>query len=168
MFYYAGIGSRKTPEVILKRFENIASLLAQKGGILRSGAADGADNAFEKGCDKEPNSKKEIYLPWKGFNGSESKLYTITPEAMLIAQKFHPYWDNLSNGAKKLHARNSYQVLGYDLKTLSNFVVCWTEGGKITGGTGQALRIAKAYSIPVFNYGEDGAEEKLLEFIESI
>ena len=47
--------------------------------------------------------------------------------------------------------RNGYQVLGYDLKTPSKFLICWTKDGKETGGTAQAMRIAKDYKIPVYN-----------------
>lgn len=44
-----------------------------------------------------------------------------------------------------------YQVLGYDLKTPSDMVICWTKDGGASGGTGQALRIAKDYNIPIYN-----------------
>jgi len=88
---------------------------------------------------------------------------------MNIAAIYHPYWNNLSYGAKKLLARNVYQVLGYDLQTPSSFIVCWTKDGKGSGGTGQAIRIAKAYGIPVFDYGGyDEVEERLDEYIKGI
>ena len=45
--YYTGIGSRKTPENILKKFKDIATFLETKQYILRSGGAEGADSAFE-------------------------------------------------------------------------------------------------------------------------
>jgi len=70
-----------------------------------------------------------------------------------MAEKFHPYWHNLSQGARKLQARNNYQVLGWDLNTPSEFIICWTKKGKGQGGAGQAIRIAKAYNIPVFDAG---------------
>ena len=149
---YAGIGSRETPTEILAIFEHLGRWLATKGFTLRSGHADGADTAFEIGC-STVNGSMEIYLPWASFNGSQSTLNSITPEAEAIARKFHPRYDNLSQGAKKLQARNSYQVLGYDLKTPVNFIVCWTPNGSGSGGTGQAIRIAKAYNIPVFDFG---------------
>ena len=44
--------------------------------------------------------------------------------------------------------RNVFQVLGADLKTPTEFIICWTDK---YGGTQQALRIAKSFSIPVFN-----------------
>lgn len=168
MIYYAGIGSRETTQEMLQHFEYIGKLLAEKGFTLRSGGAKGADSAFEKGCDKA-NGQKEIFLPWRGFENSTSKLYSVSNEAMKIAATYHPYWYNLSQGAQKLQARNSYQVLGSDLNTPSNFIICYTKGGKGSGGTGQAIRIAKANNIPVFDFGSnDGVEERFKEFIDKL
>lgn len=153
--YYAGIGARKTPKEIQDLFANVGKYLANERFVLRSGGAKGADQAFEKGCDLA-KGKKEIYLPWRGFEGSNSPLIVKDKKAFEIAEKFHPYWHNLSEGAKKLQARNSHQILGLDLNTPSKFVICWTEGGKGLGGTGQALRVAKHYKIPIFDAGKYG------------
>lgn len=146
--YYAGIGSRNTPNDFLDLFTRVARYLSSKGIILRSGGARGADSAFERGA-----KYKEIYLPWKGFENSTSNLVVSDKRAFDIASKYHPRWDYLSQGAKRLQARNSHQILGADLSTPSSFVICWTRGGKGEGGTGQALRIAKAYNIPIFDCG---------------
>ena len=67
---YAGIGSRETPGGTLKRMGVISGALHTLGFKLRSGAADGADSAFEKFA----GNNKEIYLPWKGFNKHPSEL----------------------------------------------------------------------------------------------
>lgn len=160
MIYYAGIGSRETPKGVLAFFEKLGAWLAQKGFILRSGAAQGADRAFEIGCDKV-QGKKEIFLPWKGFEGSVSQLIVSNHEAFEIAAKYHPYWHNLKDGAKSLQVRNTHQVLGWDLKTPSSFVLCWTKNGSGSGGTGQAIRIAKAYDIPVFDAGKYKSVDEL-------
>ncbi|MGJ0846451.1 hypothetical protein ACR77J_07175 [Tissierella praeacuta] len=153
MNYYAGIGSRETPKDVLIVFEKLAAFLANQGFILRSGGAEGADKAFEIGCDSV-NGKKEIYLPWKEFEGSKSNLIVNNPKAFEIAKQFHPYWYNLSQGAQKLQARNSHQVLGEDLNTPSKFIICWTKNGNGSGGTGQAIRIAKYWNIPIFDAGK--------------
>src|SRR6185312_2468267 len=158
MKYSAGIGSRETPQYVLGYFNMLGAYLAEKGFMLRSGAAQGADIAFEIGCDKV-NGQKEIYLPWKNFAGSESDLVVSNPEAYQIAEYFHPYWHNLKDGAKPLQARNSHQILGWDLRTPSNFVICWTKDGKGLGGTGQAIRVAEYYNIPVFDAGKYSTTE---------
>ena len=149
MFYYAGIGSRETPKEFLDLFTNVAKYLSTKDCVLRSGGASGSDKAFELGA-----THKEIFLPWKGFEGSNSNLVVQDGKAFDIASKYHPRWNYLSQGAKKLHARNSCQVLGRDLESPSDFIICWTKGGKGNGGTGQALRIAKDYNIPIFDCGK--------------
>lgn len=158
--YYAGIGARKTPKNILELMSNIGEHYAKCGFILRSGGADGADKAFEIGCDRV-NGKKEIYLPWKGFNGSTSEFILSSNEAYKIASEFHPSWDYLKSSVKGLHARNTHQILGSDLKTPSKFVVCWTEKGLDIGGTAQAIRLARGSGIKVFNIG---AYENLRDF----
>ena len=76
---------------------------------------------------------------------------------MQMAAAHHPAWERLGRGARSLHARNCHQILGRDLDDPVSFVVCWTPDGATThpgpstGGTGQALRIAAAHDIPVFN-----------------
>jgi hypothetical protein len=150
---YAGIGSTKTPDDIQKLFIKIGYELAIRGEKLRSGAAKSADKAFEKGCDLG-RGKKEIYLPWKKFEGSSSKLIVSNKEAFNIGAKYHPRWNKLTDAAQLLQARNSHQVLGWELDEPCDFIVCWTEGGKLKGGTSQALRIAKDYDIPIFNFGD--------------
>ena len=141
---------------LFPKIRRISHYLEEKGYILRSGGANGADKFFEVGV-----KNKEIYLPWKGFNNNDSRLFTISKEAIKMAESYHPNWLGLSDAARSLMARNCYQVLGEDLKTPSEFIVCYTTDGKASGGTGQALRIAKDKSIPVFNLFYPDAEEKL-------
>lgn len=145
--YYAGIGSRKTPPDILDKMKVIGYVLAKERLVLRSGAAEGADSAFENGCN-HAKGEKEIYLPWKSFNGSDSLLWPPTIDGLQLAEKYHPSWNKLADSVKKLHARNSHQLLGYDLKTPSSFVICYSPG---TGGTEQSIRIAESLKIPVIN-----------------
>lgn len=165
---YAGIGSRETPAEVLADMRNIAHDLTCKGWTVRSGAADGADRAFEEGALDACSAgyyagsrpRPEVYLPWPSFNeGNRAMLgtrYYVTgpqAEAFEIAAQFHPAWANLAPAVRKLHARNVHQVLGPDVTTpiLSSFVLCWTKGGSGGGGTGQALRIARHYGVPIFD-----------------
>lgn len=164
---YAGIGARDLPEEYKTPMVNLARYMASYNHTLRSGGANGADTAFEKGCDVL-SGKKEIYLPKKGFNKNPSPLFGSTREARQIAKHFHPYWENLGCYARDFMGRNTYQILGLDLKTPADCVICWTPEGKIVGGTGQALRMAEHYHIPVFNLGECSLEEsneKIVKFL---
>lgn len=151
---YAGIGSRQTPSHILDLMTKIGRALAERGVILRSGAADGADAAFERGCDQVQGTK-EIYLPWRGFNNHRSPFIGASPEAMDIAAKFHPAWDKLTAPVMNLHARNVHQVLGRNLNDPVARVICWTPNASGSGGTGQALRIAKAYRIEIHDLADN-------------
>lgn len=152
MYIYTGIGSRHTPDEVCRAFILLARALAKHDFVTRSGHAPKADRAFEYGCDLM-NGHKEIYIPWKGFEGSKSLLYTPSEKAFKMAEEFHPKWKNLSQGAKKLQARNSHQMFGLNMETPTHFVICWTKDGKRGGGTGQALRIATHYDIPIFDAG---------------
>jgi len=143
-YSYTGIGSRETPSDITCLFEKIGMFLANKGFILRSGHAQGADIAFEKGCDKL-NGIKEIYLPWKNFENSDSNLIVKDIKAFELAKKVHPNWDRLSDGVKKLQARNTHQVLGMDLNNPSKFILCWTKDGK-----GKGVVLAKPLELPSY------------------
>jgi hypothetical protein len=166
--YYTGIGSRNTPIDVLETMVKIAAYLERLGYTLRSGGAAGADSAFEQGA---VTRDMEIYLPWIGFNNRPSdppyypmekmslKLMNIAAE---ITEKYHPAWQYLSVPAAKLHIRNAFQVLGQDLKTPSKFIVCWTGPA---GGTTQALRIAEAQKIPVFNLTNPNAIDDLKSFL---
>ena len=61
----------------------------------------------------------------------------------------------------KLQARNCYQVLGEHLNDPVKMVICWTPRGSGSGGTGQAIRLARAYKIPVFDLGNPAALEEV-------
>lgn len=155
-----GIGSRETPADVIALMELIGADIAQKGHTLRSGGADGADEAFERGARTVQNARIEVYLPWRKFNGHSSQLHTVSPAAMDMAAQFHPAWKRCSLGARKLHARNSYQVLGADLATPSDLVICWTRNASGAGGTGQALRIARAHGITIHDLGNPARLEQ--------
>jgi len=162
MKYYAGIGSREIPTTIQKQMTAIARRLNSMGYCLRSGGAEGADDAFEKGA-----TNKQIFLPWNGFNDRYSNgTDYIVPELNLdLVQKYHPSASKLSQGAQKLMSRNSYQVLGPNLTDPVEFVLCWTVDGKKKGGTAQAIRIAEDYKIPIFNFGSSDGLKKFGEYM---
>lgn len=152
--YYSGIGSRETPNFVCGAMRQIAYTLEAEGYTLRSGGAGGADSAFEEGVMNNVN--KEIYLPWKGFNKSKSPYYGVCDAAIAMALSVHPSPDTLIKREKALHlhARNCYQVLGSDLATPSDFVICCTEDAQKRGGTRTAIVIAERNKIPVLNFGK--------------
>lgn len=153
MKFYAGIGSRQTPLDVLLCMTLYAQRLACNGYTLRSGGAFGADTAFEAGA----GSNKEIYLPWNGVRRRFPDGGITVPDmgpALKLAAAHHPAWHYCSRPARLLLARNGFQILGADLKTPVDFVLCWTSGAMGLGGTGQALRIARSHNIPIFDLGK--------------
>lgn len=170
---YAGIGSRITPPDVMDLIQRAARRLSARGYTLRSGGADGADSAFEAGVPTD--GQKEVFLPWKGFNGNTSPFYRCTDEAMDLAASTHPGWKRMGMPAKKLMARNGFQVLGSELRSPVDFVLCWTkdgaeceaERGPATGGTRQAIALASRWLIPVFNLKNNDALTRLAAFLES-
>jgi hypothetical protein len=164
--FYAGIGSQKTPPDICGRMTRIATRLEARGWILRSGAAKGADAAFEAGV-RAPFSNARIYLPWKGFNGHWSDHYDVCDRAHDIARQYHPAYERLSSDGRLFMARNGYQVPGPFLDPPVACVICWTRNGRAVGGTGQAIRIADDRGIPVFNLHDPTAVRRLGEFVNA-
>jgi len=137
MKYYSGIGSRDTPPEVLEYMTQRARLFEDQGYTLRSGGAKGADRAFARGT-----QRRRIYRP-----------DYVNQAAMDIAEKYHPNWKACSDYARRLHARNAFILLGRKLDTPSEFCMCWTPGGKVVGGTGQALRMCPDYGIEIINLG---------------
>lgn len=178
MNYYTGVGSRETPDEVLNLMYDLAAKLGGRGYTLRSGGADGADQAFEDGC-ISVNGSKEIYLPWGGFNNKDiyPSLGYYGPDkathemAEGIAQSIHPAWDKLTRGAKGLHTRNIYQVLGQDLNTPSKFLVCYaktTKSGSITGGTRTAYELGKKWNVPVVNLYSEIDADRVKRYLEEL
>lgn len=174
MNIYTGIGSRETPAEIQELMVRLAHRMGLLGWTLRSGAAEGADKAFEAGCD-QARGLKEIYLPWCGFNNNSSQRYRISPEALELAATLHPAWVCLGQGPQKLHARNCYQILGQRLDTPSRAVICWTKDGcestrqrsRLTGGTATAIVLAEARGVPVLNLRNDASHKRIVDWLGS-
>lgn len=133
--YYAGIGSRTTPDGTLEFITRFARILDRKGYTLRSGGAEGADTAFANGA-----IRKEILRP-----------KDATPEAIEIAMSIHPAPQHCNDYVRKLHGRNVQILLGKSLDKPVEFVICWTPGGKTIGGTGLGIRLADDRDIKVYN-----------------
>lgn len=170
---YSGIGSRETPTNVLADMVELAKMLGKLNACLRSGGAPGADTAFEQGC-VAVKGQMEIFLPWRGFNGNRSHLYDIHPKAFVVAEKFHPGWRHLKEPVRRLMARNVQQVLGKNLDSPVDFVLCWTPDGcedhssrtRKTGGTGQAISIASSCDIPVINLFNADALDRIEQILQ--
>lgn len=172
MKYYAGIGSRSCPLNICDAMTQLATTLNNIGYTLRSGNAISADQAFAKGVFDE---KSQIWLPWKEFNFDFQLLrrkhtYKVIQVNDSVAfesiDKFHPSPKRLGLQGVKLMARNYRQIVGLG-EPNSQFVLCWTTEGREVGGAAQAIRIARHFSIPVYNL-YDMTDIQILKEIEKL
>jgi hypothetical protein len=187
MKWYTGVGSRETPSDILVMMESVGYALASQGWTLRSGGAKGADKAFEDGMFRYAGldgpyswTPAEIYLPWSGYedhyrythgglNILPSDIHFETEsiaEGMAIA--VHPAWEACKQGAKKMHTRNVFQVLGKTLDTPSKMLIAWTKldkAGNPKGGTATAINLAKENGVETFNLNKPEDFERIKKWI---
>jgi len=164
-----GIGSRETPEHICELFVELGREARERGWWVRSGHAEGADYAFEQGA----TDHCIVYLPWGTFNKEKAVLgiprtQQLRDEVLKIVYRHEKYAKDLSDGVKLIKSRNVYQVLGEDLNSPSDLVVCWTPEGETVGGTGLAIKIANAHNIPVINVGDYKTERNFDSILRDI
>lgn len=185
--YYAGIGSRETPEEILALMRRVAAVLYRMGWTLRSGGADGADHAFYAGATQDPSfdpDRVKIYLAWNGMKGHggvrlyedpsrgfyNATLYSTHEEAKRIAQDLHGAWEKLGNGGQLLHTRNVFQILGEDLNSQVRMVICYAKPvgnqGAVKGGTNTAVKLALLKGADVINLATEGGLARINAFLE--
>lgn len=191
---YAGIGSRKLNKFLSKIKMEFACCMALKGLKLNSGAADGSDTSYETGAmiaydylsnifpEEYPSGQyhhvMNIFLPWNKFNGriaSPLSGYTdqTHPGAEELTAPYHKGWEYLGQGTRKMMSRNAMQALSKELDKPVRFISAYTSDGAKTaketsdktGGTGQAIRIADDYGVPVYNFGNTQDFQKIIDWI---
>ena len=170
----------------IKLCYNVCMRLAQLGITFTSGLCEiGMDGIAQKAYSKAVDiglakeSQFEVYvadqynirrstLPRKHLAIVRNK--DLISETERIASEVHPAWDRCNEWARGMHSRNCHQILGYDLQSPVDAVICWTPDGKIQGGTATAIRISMKYDIPVFNLGVSDKKSVLNDiknFLES-
>ena len=150
---YAGVGARKTPEQVLGQMRDMATNLAGRGWHLRTGGAKGADDAFAHAA---PAERRTVYLPWAGYNGwSRTEGRALKAQELrklrAAAEPHHPAWQRCPARVRDLHARNVAILVGYDMREPAHAMVCWTEGGRVEGGTGMGDPPCQALPNPDFS-----------------
>ena len=175
------VGSREAPFAACSFLAQQSLMLRNNGVLIRTGdASKGIDDAivnpwqYYEGRDPDElqlmrsNACLEVYTAQDAVNDDN---------AQQMAARYHPVWENLTDYAKLLHARNCYQIAGLMLNNPSTAVVCWTPDSvtthaarsKRTGGTGTAISVASAlYNIPVFNINNKKSFREYNAFIASL
>ena len=151
----------------IKLCYNVCMRLAQLGITFTSGLCElGMDGIAQKAYSKAVDlglakeSQFEVYvadqynirkstLPRKHLAIVRNK--DLIAETERIASEVHPAWDRCNEWARGMHSRNCHQILGYDLQSPVDAVICWTPDGAVVGGTRTALLLAQDAGIPIFN-----------------
>ena len=165
----------------IKLCYNVCMMLAQLGITFTSGLCEiGMDGIAQKAYSKAVDlglakeSQFEVYvadqynirrstLPRRHLATVRNK--DLISETERIASEVHPAWDRCNEWARGMHSRNCHQILGYDLQSPVDAVICWTPDGAVVGGTATALKLSMKYNIPVFNLGTKD-KESVLQSIE--
>lgn len=169
----------------IKLCHNVCMMLAQLGVTFTSGLCElGMDGIAQKAYSQAVDlglaseSQFEVYvadqynirrstLPRKHLAIIRNK--DLIAETERIASEVHLAWDKCNEWARGMHSRNCHQILGYDLQSPVDAVICWTPDGNVVGGTATAIRIALKYNIPVFNLGvkdKDDVLQSIRNFLE--
>ena len=170
----------------IKLCYNVCMRLAVLGITFTSGLCElGMDGIAQKAYSKAVDlglakeSQFEVYvadqynirrstLPRKHLAIVRNK--DLISETERIASEVHPAWDRCNEWARGMHSRNCHQILGYDLKSPVDAVICWTPDGAVVGGTATAIKLSMREGIPVFNLGVSDKKSVLNDiknFLES-
>lgn len=165
---YVGTGNKDTPPDVIAKMKKWAVLLEKHGYTMRSGGMEGAEDAFENAVEV----KKEIHLPWRGFNNKESKFTFTTDQARALARQTHESFDTAPPAIQTFLAKNVRMIMGKNLNSPALFVIIWSEDGAErlseksprTGNMGHVVSIASRLRIPVFNFAKPDCEERLTRY----
>lgn len=156
MKFIACIGSRVLFPEERELCFNIGKSLVQKGYGIKSGNAIGADQSYVAGANSVNPQLVYLYLPYPKYNREKivpGNYFLDKPDPgwFKIAAKYHPYWNGLGQGKRKLHARNVGIVDAVE------YVIAFPnkEGG---GGTVMGMRVAIGNGIKVYNLREGGID----------
>lgn len=173
---FTGVGSRRLDHDGELACIDIGRYLTDAGYILYTGdAPKGCDVVF---WDSAHPRRRVRFGPPTRKRPNPDTIYvqpgtTSYRLAEHIAGHTHPAWRWLKPEHRELHIRNAFQVLGSNLATPTEFLICWTpdaverkdKTSKKTGGTGTAIRIADSFGIPVFNLASPTAIDRLENYL---
>lgn len=175
--WFAGVGSRETPDDILALMRQISLALYAQGYGLSSGDAEGADTAFYEGAvmaRQYQQNGARIYLAWDGVRGRtadpanffyDATKFATWETARSMAEEVHPAWEKCGRGGIAMHTRNVFQILGHDLNSPVKAIIYWAKPvGKtetVKGGTNMALQMSIRAGIPkrINLYTDEGREK---------
>lgn len=168
---YTVILDKAVPENILAKVEEIVKVLSGHGFTLRYGGTEEFESRFEKVAER-----KELILPWRDFNEKQSKFTFNNDRSLAVAKMFHPTFDTMKKGVQAFLARNARLILGHEMKSPTNFLICWTDDGceslrektSATGFVGHPIAIASAAHVPIYNLNRENSVARFQHFMNSL
>lgn len=177
MITYAGIGSRTITPRETAIIKKVAFELSKKDFILFSGNAVGSDIAFQIGS----QGKCVLFLPKQNYNNHQYNVnnsldhYDLgDSELGKKAISLHPNKNSLGKYDIQYMCRNYHQVAGYAKYPPASLVICCAtytiveNKMQVSGGTGQAVRIANSKNIPIINIRDPDWLPKLKTLVKEI
>lgn len=160
------VGSRKPPDDISHLAFSIGKKLSDIGVINRTGGAVGMDSDFAKFYN---HSLIENYRSSNDqYDCIDVSVFDNYQEAYDLTERIVPHFEQLDHSQRGLHVRNCYQVLGRDLRSPSDILICWCKmsGGVPVGGTRTAITLARMHNVPVFNLYNENSKKLVCEWLK--
>jgi hypothetical protein len=156
MLRAACIGTREPSPEWVGRCETLGGYLVRLGWVVSTGNAPGVDQAFARGANQYHPERVQLSLPWPKFESQaihpQNQVRSVqdleSGELIVyeaLAHKYHPRYQYLTQGAKKLMIRNSMIMMG----PLVDVCLALPSEKKGGGGTGQGMRIAAGHNVEV-------------------
>lgn len=156
--WFAGVGSRDTPEDVCKLMQKLAVVFYALGYGLSSGDARGADRAFWEGALLSSFYRKigaRIYLCDEWVRGRKAdpknffynaQRFPTFEKAKQMALEARGSFHGLDEWGINLHSRNVMQIHGASLQDKVEYLVYWAipvgKKEKVKGGTNTSLQLA--------------------------
>ena len=156
--WFAGVGSRDTPEDVCKLMQKLAVVFYALGYGLSSGDARGADRAFWEGALLSPFYRKigaRIYLCDEWVRGRKAdpknffynaQRFPTFEKAKQMALEARGSFHGLDDWGINLHSRNVMQIHGASLQDKVEYLVYWAipvgKTERVKGGTNTSLQLA--------------------------
>lgn len=175
------IGSRRVSNEEFSLLRQLGYWLCKNGVDVVSGHAAGSDYAGELGALSAINENDklighmEIWLPRQGFNGARSdgihyfvldEFMTNMAHGLLVANGVNLNY--VADWTYPYLTRNVFQILTVDYSLTDMVIYCSdeTKHGRVKGGTGYAVHLARTMSIPCFNIRKDTDRKQLKAFLQ--
>lgn len=130
-----------------------------------------------------PNSKIEGYIPWKNYNYEATGKEIIKNDepstlSFQYAHNYNKFFNEMSEGVKKLLGRQIYTFLGENLNNPTNVIITYTKCGNVkivknfnfkeAKRAVTYLKLGNDINASIFNLGSDNVISDFSTYLKSI